>query len=135
MKYTYYEINNCKFSIEEIQEDNFYEVTVWINGNFFGTYCFEGATAKAEAMEKVLSFSEISEDRYEEEAEEPKEESIVKVINEQINEAYYEFNKYGKTQWYFRCISRVNGMIDVLKVLTGKEYGFDESGLHERKAV
>lgn len=60
---------------------------------------------------------------------------ITIAINNQIAEAYEEYNKYGRTQWYFRNISRINGMIDVLKIITGKEYGFDESGLHERKAV
>lgn len=60
---------------------------------------------------------------------------IVQAINNQIAEAYEEYNKYGRTQWYYRNISRVNGMIDVLKIITGGDYGFDESGLHERKAV
>lgn len=60
---------------------------------------------------------------------------IVKAINNQIAEAYEEYNKYGRTQWYYRNISRVNGMIDVLKIITGGDYGFDENGLHVRKAV
>jgi len=60
---------------------------------------------------------------------------IVQAINNQIAGAYEEYNKYGRTTWYYRNISRVNGMIDVLKILTGGDYGFDESGLHQRKAV
>ena len=62
-KFTYYEIDNSKFSVERI-DDNFYEVVKFYKGKFFGTYCFEGENAQADALRLVLAVAEITEDEY-----------------------------------------------------------------------
>ena len=62
-KFTYYKIGNSKFSVERI-DDNFYEVVKFYKGKFFGTYCFEGENAQADALRLILTHAEISEEDY-----------------------------------------------------------------------
>ena len=63
-KFKYYEIDNRKFMVEKIN-DKFYELTVFENEEFLGTYCFEGDTAYAEALAEIVSYSEIDERDFE----------------------------------------------------------------------
>lgn len=63
-KFKYYEIDNRKFMVEKI-DDKFYELTVFENGEFLGTYCFKGDTAYAEALAEIVSYSEIDERDFE----------------------------------------------------------------------
>lgn len=60
--------------------------------------------------------------------------AIEHAINVNIEGAKFEFNHFGSSEYYNRLYSRICGMIDVLKILTGKDYYFDENGLHEHKA-
>ena len=62
-KFKYYEIGNRKFSLEHISDD-FYELVIFEENHFIGTYCFEGSTAYADALAEILSYSEIDEDDY-----------------------------------------------------------------------
>lgn len=57
----YYQIDNAhhmKFSLEHIS-DTFYELIVFEDDKFAGSYCFKGDNAKAEALEEMLSYCEI----------------------------------------------------------------------------
>ena len=67
-KFKYYEIDNRKFKLERIA-DTFCELTVYENGEFLGTYCFDGNTAYEEALAEILSYTEIDERDYYEEGE------------------------------------------------------------------
>lgn len=64
-KFKYYEIDNRKFMVEKITEDH-YELTVFENGEFFGTYNYTGSTAYAEVLAEIVSYSEIDERDYDE---------------------------------------------------------------------
>lgn len=63
MNEKYYEIDNRKFKVEQIGEEH-YELTMFENGNFVGTWNFIGKYACAEVLSEVLSYSEISDDDY-----------------------------------------------------------------------
>ena len=65
-KFKYYEIDNRKFKLERIS-DTFCELTVYEDGEFLGTYCFDGNTAYEEAFAEILSYAEIDEKDYREE--------------------------------------------------------------------
>ena len=65
--FTYFEVENRKFKLEKIGLRSgvpFYELTVFEDEKFYGTYCFEGANAYAEALAEILSYSEITEEDY-----------------------------------------------------------------------
>ena len=59
----YYEIANRKFKVEKINERH-YELTMFENGEFVGTWNFEGANAWGECLDEILSYSEISDEDY-----------------------------------------------------------------------
>lgn len=59
----YYEIDNRKFKVEEISEEH-YELTMFENGEFVGTWNFTGKTAHAEVLAEILSYSEITDEDY-----------------------------------------------------------------------
>ena len=63
-KFKYYEIDNRKFMVEKITE-NHYELTVFENGEFIGTYNYTGSTAYEEALAEIVSYSEIDERDFE----------------------------------------------------------------------
>lgn len=67
--FKYFEIGRLRFKVEKISEDH-YELTVIDNfmaeDREFYSYNFTGETAYAEVMEEILSYSEISEDEYDE---------------------------------------------------------------------
>ena len=56
---------------------------------------------------------------------------MVEEINIWINAGVIEFNLNGSSEWYNRVYSRICGMIEMLRIATGKNYYFDENGLHE----
>ena len=56
-------------------------------------------------------------------------------INLWIDSALKEYNHNGSSDWYYTAYNRICGMIDVLKILTEKDYFFDENGLHEEKKL
>ena len=62
-KFKYYEIDNRRFKIEQIAEYH-YELIVFENEKFYGSYNFEGNNAYGEALAKILSYSEITEEDY-----------------------------------------------------------------------
>lgn len=64
--------------------------------------------------------------------EEMKIGEIEHMINVAIEYGRNEFKNYGKSDYYYRIINRIYGMIDVLSIITGKNYYFNENGLHER---
>lgn len=59
--------------------------------------------------------------------------TAVKTIEAYITAGRIEFNNGGSTDYYNRLYSRICGMIEVLQIATGKQYYFDENGLHERE--
>ena len=59
----YFEIDYRKFKVERITEKH-YELTVFEDGKFFGTYNFTGSLAYEEALAEILSYSEITDDDY-----------------------------------------------------------------------
>lgn len=44
-----------------------------------------------------------------------------------------EYKRNGRSETYYTGYNRVIGMIKMLSIVTGKEYYFDEKGLHERE--
>ena len=57
---------------------------------------------------------------------------MVEEINIWINAGVKEFNKNGSSEWYNRVYTRIGGMIAMLSIATGKDYYFDEDGVHEK---
>lgn len=55
-------------------------------------------------------------------------------INETIEFAAKDYKENGASVWGDHERHRIYGMIEVLKILTEKDYYFDENGLHEREA-
>lgn len=70
--FKYYEIDNRKFKVERIDtfdyktktESTMYELTVFENDKFIGSYCFHGNNAYGECLAEILSYSEISDEDY-----------------------------------------------------------------------
>ena len=67
--------------------------------------------------------------------EEIKIREIEHNINLWIDNACKEYKTNGRSDWYHIAYNRIIGMIDVLKILTEKDYFFDENGLHEEKGL
>ena len=65
--------------------------------------------------------------------EEIKIRAIEHEINGWIESACREYETNGRSEWYHTAYNRICGMISVLKILTEKDYFFDENGLHEHK--
>lgn len=57
---------------------------------------------------------------------------MINEVNNWINLLKIEYEKYGRSEWYTITYNRVLGMITMLTIATGKEYYFDNNGLHER---
>lgn len=57
---------------------------------------------------------------------------MIEAINFGIEGAKYEFKNHGSSEFYNREYARICGMIRMLEIATGKNYYFDENGLHER---
>lgn len=62
-KFTYYKIGTRKFSLEVINDD-LYEVTMFDECNFCGTWCFGSYAA---AVTHIIGYAEITEKEYESE--------------------------------------------------------------------
>ena len=60
---------------------------------------------------------------------------MIEVINFDVSGALYEFNKNGLSEFYSRKYARICGMIRMLEIATGKEYYFNETGVHERETA
>lgn len=58
--FTYFEIDNRKFKLEKCRDD-LYEITMFEDGKFGGTWCFGSFES---ALAEILSYSEIDEDDY-----------------------------------------------------------------------
>lgn len=57
------------------------------------------------------------------------EKMIERINNEiEISKKYFELNR--KTDIQTNC--KIIGMLQMLEIATGKEYYFDENGVHER---
>ena len=52
-------------------------------------------------------------------------------INQEIDIAVKGFNVTGENDW--RTLSRINGMIAMLEIATGKSYGWSRKGIFEKK--
>jgi len=59
----FFEIDNRKFKVERIGETH-YELTVFENGEFTGTYNYTGERAYEEALLEILSYSAITDEDY-----------------------------------------------------------------------
>lgn len=57
---------------------------------------------------------------------------MVEEINTWIKAGVIEFKNNGCSEWHGRVYSRIYGMIEMLQIATGKQYYFDEDGVHER---
>lgn len=57
---------------------------------------------------------------------------MIEEINGWIELAYEDYNANGRTDWYNRTIDRINGMVKMLSIATGKRYIFDKNGVFER---
>lgn len=53
-------------------------------------------------------------------------------ISYEISFIIEEYRRNGRSETYYTGYNRVVGMIKMLSIVTGKEYCFDEEGLHER---
>ena len=62
----YYEIGNRKFKVEKIN-DKHYELTLIEDGKFFYSWNFTGNNAYAEVLAEILSYSEITQEDYNDE--------------------------------------------------------------------
>ena len=58
------------------------------------------------------------------------EEKMIAKINEEIKFMVDEFNRTKHRNE--NNVNRLYGMIDMLVLVTGKEYFYDENGIHER---
>ena len=61
--------------------------------------------------------------------------TMINRINETIRFALMDYKANGVSPWYDRQLSKIYGMIEMLKIVTGKDYYFDENGLHERETA
>lgn len=68
----YYQVDNMKFKLEKIiaTSDTMYELTMFEDGKFQGTWVFTGSKAHAEALAEILSYTEIDEKDYDGEEDE-----------------------------------------------------------------
>lgn len=60
------------------------------------------------------------------------ENKMIIQINKEIMSLCEEYKRYGRSDWYRMQNYRICGMIDMLILVTDKEYYFDDTGLHER---
>ena len=71
-KFTYFEVGNRKFKVERIDSYDYkthkesvgFELTIFEDEKFYGTYNFVGNNAWGECLAEILSYSEITEDDY-----------------------------------------------------------------------
>ena len=61
-----------------------------------------------------------------------KEKEAVKRINQEIKWAVDDFRNGGHDELYQRNVAKINGMIEILQIYTGKDYQITENGLIER---
>lgn len=52
-------------------------------------------------------------------------------IEKEIKFAVIDYKQFGRTEFYERSVSKIYGMIEMLRVVTGKQYTFNENGLIE----
>lgn len=57
---------------------------------------------------------------------------MIEEINYWVSMANDEFKSNGRSNWYYRTIDRVNGMVKMLNIATEKEWYFDRTGVHEK---
>ena len=60
------------------------------------------------------------------------EEKMIKRINEEIEWIKKMYDSRVSNEVHKVNIARLNGMIEILSVATGKSYYYDENGLHEK---
>lgn len=53
---------------------------------------------------------------------------IIKKVNFEIDRMYAKFNRDGKENPYLS--GKIDGMLEVLEMLTGEKYGYDENGIY-----
>ena len=58
---------------------------------------------------------------------------MIEEINNWISMAKAEYQTNGRSNWYQRTTDRINGMVKMLNIATGKEWYFDDNGVHERR--
>lgn len=54
---------------------------------------------------------------------------MVEEINGWIKLAYDEFQTNGRSTWYLRTTDRINGMCQMLKIVSGKVIYWDDNGV------
>lgn len=59
--------------------------------------------------------------------------AIESEINARIATTKFEYDRSGRTPYYYQQINQIHGLIAALQILTGKEYYIDGEGLHRRK--
>ena len=57
-------------------------------------------------------------------------EKMIERINREIEIAVMSFDMIRENDW--RALSKINGMIEMLEIATGKQYGFNENGVFEK---
>lgn len=58
-------------------------------------------------------------------------EKMINEINKEIERTKEYYERNGWDNAHEKHLAKVNGMITMLEIATGKSYTFDESGLHE----
>lgn len=59
-------------------------------------------------------------------------DKMINRINIEIQRAVMHFNLHGMTHSHDLMLARIDGMIEILSLITGKQYYFDETGIHEQ---
>lgn len=59
-------------------------------------------------------------------------EKMVERIEKAIERTKEYYERRGWNETHEKHLAKINGMIEMLKIVTEKEYYFDENGLHER---
>ena len=60
-------------------------------------------------------------------------EKMIQAINTEIQHAIAEYERFGNDETIIRHARiKISGMMQMLELVTGEEYYFDNNGVHER---
>ena len=60
------------------------------------------------------------------------EEKMIERIKLEIERAKEHYQCYGWNESHQRRLEKIDGMLDMLTIVTGKDYYYNADGLHER---